>query len=462
MDTLRQSSILANTVTKFHNIRNTTTNIYGRRSYLASGEYQYLDENDKPYLIKFKTIRPDTSGQTISDGEIPEKDNFKFNDYFSFAGQVHLQASQQFLTFDGGTKIVHNCNRIGKSYLKFTGEINPKEILIPIPKKAIDMRGAAVGTGLFYNPDSTAVFASFLSLQGTRSSKEVIEADGLLTYDKESQQYEISNKEKLEEMSLPGNYVSLNTTNCVINSEGSYNLSSDLGQVKLKCVGNGVYNAVNDSVSFNLMMIFDFFFDNGSLKKMAKDLELYKGSLSPTPLEGDLFNHGTIELLGKERGDRALSELNLYGSYKKFPDELEKSLVLNDVKMTYNSRAKGYLSQGMIGVGNILKTELFVSMNGVVQIKKQRGNDVLDIYLEPDGNTWYYFNFYRGTMLAVSNNNDFNKGLEELKPKAKKMDVEKGPSYRFDLTNKKKKDQFLMNLKRIGAYGNEEEKKEED
>lgn len=458
MDTLKKSTILANTVTKFHTIRNVTANIYGRRNYLASGEYQYLDENDKPYLILFKTIKPDTSGQTISEGEIPEKDNFKFNDYFSFAGHVYLQATQQFLTFDGGTKIVHNCNKIGKSYLKFTGEINPKEILIPIPKKALDMRGAAVGTGLFYNPDSNAVFASFLSLQGARSSRDVIEADGLLTFDKENQQYEISNKEKLEEMSLPGNYVSLNTSNCVINSEGSYNISTDLGQVKLKCVGNGRYNAVNDSVSFNLMMIFDFYFDNGSLKKMAKDFELYLGSLNPTPFEGDLFNHGTIEILGKERGDRALSELNLYGSYKRFPDELEKSLVLSDVKLTYNERAKAYLSTGMIGVGNILKTEIFRYMNGVVQIKKQRGNDVLDIYLEADGNTWYYFTYTRGTMLAVSNNNEFNKGLEELKSKSKKMDVEKGPSYRFDLTNKKKKDLFISKLKQIGAFGNEEEK----
>ncbi len=462
MDTLKQSTILANTVTKFHTIRNVTANIFGRRNYLASGEYQYLDENDKPYLILFKTIKPDTSGQTISEGEIPERDNFKFNDHFSFAGRVYLQATQQFLTFDGGTKIVHNCNKIGKSYLKFTGEINPKEILIPIPKKALDMRGAAVGTGLFYNPDSNAVFASFLSLQGTRSSRDVIEADGLLTYDKETQQYEISNKEKLEEMSLPGNYVSLNTGNCVINSEGNYNISTDLGQVKLKCVGNGVYDAVRDSVAFNLMMVFDFFFDNSSLKKMSKDFELYLGSLSPTPFEGDLFNHGTIEILGKERGDRALSELNLYGSYKRFPDELEKSLVLSDVKLTYNTRAKAYLSTGMIGVGNILKTEIFRYMNGVVQIKKQRGNDVLDIYLEADANTWYYFTYTRGTMLAVSNNNEFNKGLEELKSKSKKMDVEKGPSYRFDLTNKKKKDIFIAKLKQIGAFGNEEEKKEKE
>lgn len=462
IDTLRESSILANTVTKYHTIRNTTANIYTRHSYLASGEYQYLDENDKPYLIHFETIKPDTSGQTISEGEIPEKENFKFNDYFSFAGKVYLQATQEFLTFDGGTRIVHNCNRIGKSYLRFTGMINPKEIQIPIPKKALDMRGLAVGTGLFYNPDSNAVFASFISLQGARSSKDVIEADGILTYDRENRQYEISNKEKLEEMSLPGNYVSLSTENCIVNSEGSYNISTELGQIKLRSVGNAIYNSVSDSVGFNLMMVVDFYFDNGALRKMGKDLELYLGSLEPTPFEGDLFNHGIIELLGKERGDRALSELNLYGSYKKFPDELEKSLVLNDVKLIYNPRAKAYLSVGKLGVGNVLKSEIFRYMDGIVQIKKQRGGDQIDIYLEADPNTWYYFTYNRGTMLAVSSNDQFNKDLQEMKPKNKKMDVTKGPSYRFDATNKKKKDQFITKMKQLGAMGSDEEREEEE
>ena len=462
MDTLKKSNILANTVTKFHNIRNATTNIYGRRSYLSSGEYQYLDENDKPYLIYFKTIKPDTSGQTISEGEIPEKENFKFNDHFSFAGKVYLQATQQFLTFDGGTKIVHSCSKIGKSYLKFTGEINPKEILIPIPKKAVDMNNAQVGTGLFYNADTNMVYSTFLSLQGARSSKDVIEADGVLSFDKETKVYEISNKEKLAEKSLPGNYVSLNTENCIISTEGSYNLSTDLGQIKLKAVGNAVHSTINDSVSFNLMLVFDFFFDNGPIKKMAKDLEVFLGTLNPTPFEGDLLNHGLIEILGKERGDRALSELNLYGKYKKFPDELDKPIVLNDVKMTYNKRAKAYLSQGDIGVGNILKTEIFRYMKGIVQIKKQRGNDILDIYIEADGNTWYYFNFFKGKMLAVSSNEAFNTEVKDMKSKNKKMEVDKGPSYSFDIGNKNKKDQFLTKLKQIGAYGNEGDGKKEE
>lgn len=464
LDTLENSTIIANTVTKYHTIRNVTAQIFGRRSFLASGEYQYIDENDKPYLIFFQKITPDTAGQTISEGAIPERDNFKFNDYFSFAGRVYLRASSEFLIFDGGTRIVHNCNSIGKSYLKFRGEINPRDIQIPIPEKAVSMTGEAVGTGIFFNPDSNSVYPSFITLQSSRSAREVIQAYGSLTYDKENKQYEISNDAKLQEMSLPGNYVSINTENCLINTEGAYNISSDLGQFKIRSVGNAACNPLKDSLAFNLMMVLDFFFDEGLMKKMAKDLELSGGALEATSFEGDLFNHGLIELLGKEKGDKALSDLNLYGNYKKFPAELEKSIVLNDVKLSYNTTAKAYLSSGNIGIGNILKTEIFryLNSNSIMQIKKVKGGDQFDLYLEADPNTWYYFTFNRGTMLAYSSNDSWNKELNELKPKSKKMEIEKGPSYRFDATNKKKKEAFLAKMKQMGVMGSDEKKEEEE
>ncbi|MDI9341452.1 MAG: hypothetical protein QM534_12855 [Sediminibacterium sp.] len=461
VDTLKDASILANTVTKYHNIRNVTANIYGRRSYLAKGEYQYLDENNNPYIINFEKIKPDTTGQTISEGVISEKANFKFNDYFSFAGKVYLLASQQFLIFDGGTKIVHACNKFSKSYLLFSGEIDPKNIYIPIPKNAIDVAGNAVGSGIIYNPDTNMVYSAFISPRGARSAKDVIVGDGVLTFDKESNEYQISNREKLDQMALPGNYVSLNVNSCDVFAEGSFDVGADFGQVKLKTVGNAIHKTQSDSAFFNFMMTIDFFFDNGAIKKMAKDAELFMGQLTPTPFEGDLFSHGLIEILGKDRGDRALSELNLYGNYKRFPDEFEKVLVFNDVKMNYNKKARAFLSEGMIGLGNIQKTEIFRYVKGFIQMKKQRaGGDVLDIYLEFDPTTWYYFTYYKGTMLAVSSNNAFNNDIKELKGKNKKQDVDKGPSFRFDLANPKKKDDFLRKLKQIGAIG--EEKKTED
>lgn len=445
MDTLEKAKITANTVTKYHTIRNVTANIFARRSYVATGDYQYLDENDNAFNIHFNTIKPDTAYQTIAEGSISEKDKFKFNDYFSFAGKVRLEANNQYLFFDGGTQIVHGCKRIKKAYLKFNGEINPKDILIPIPKDAVDMNGKPVVNAIMYSLDTTAVYSGFLSLRNARSDKEIVNADGFLTFDTEKKEYQISNKEKLVEQSLPGNYLSLNTENCNIYGEGKFELGADLGQVEVKTVGNATHY-LNDSVDINLLMTINFFFENKAIKAMSKDLQVYANSAPATDFGADLYTKGLAELVGKERADRLISELNLYGEIKKFPDELEKTMFFNKVNMKYNVSKKAFISDGPIGVGSILKNEINREFPGVIKIEKTRNKkDKIFIYLAPDPNTWYFFEYVNGNMKAVSSNKEFNNIIKELKPKNRKQDVEKGPSFSFSIGSEKSKDNFVRN-----------------
>jgi hypothetical protein len=457
IDTLRNAVLTANTVTKYHTVRNVKANIFGRKNYLAQGDYTYLDENDKPYNIRLARIYPDTTGQTVSEGSIPEKENFKFNDYFSFAGKVYLKASNQFLTYVGGTRIVHSC-KIGKSYLAFEGEINPKEILIPIPKTPKDMTGTPVACGIIYSPDSNSVYSSFLSQRFSgKNDKDVLMVDGFLGFDRETKQYRISNKEKLVETSLPGNYLSLGTTDCQVYGEGKLDIGADFGQMKVTTVGNVQQNTINDSTKFDLMVVLDFFFDKSALKKMAGDFELLFNSLAPTDFSRKTFEKGMIEILGKERGDKALSELNLYGNYKRFPDEIEKTMFLSDVQMVYNPKLKSFVSVGDIGVANIMKNEIYRYSPGIIQIKKQKNGDLIDIYLEPDATTWYYFSYFRGVMVAVSSNQEFNKIITELKSKDRKLEVKDGPSYQFNPCSPTKKDQFVKKIKQAMGEKDDEE-----
>lgn len=447
MDTLKNAIILANTVTKYHNIRNVRANIYGRKSYLAKGEYTYFDENNSPYYIKFAKIEPDTSGQTISEGVIPDSANFKFNPYFSFAGKVKLFASNEFLTFDGGTKIIHNCGRVGKSYLKFTGEINPKEIFIPIAKELKDVNDKDVGTGIVFNNDSAKVYSSFISPMSARKDKDVISADGFMYFDKTAGEYRISSKEKLIETSLPGNYMSLNVNTCTVYGEGKLDVGTDLGQVKVNMAGSASHYTVNDSSSFEIMMTLDFFFEDKALKKMFQDMEVYLNDFAPVEFDQPFYEKGLREILGKEKADKAITDLNLNGGFKKFPDELDKSMFLCDVKMRYDKSSKSFLSDGKIGVGNIYKNELNRYVPGIIQLKKQKSGDILTVYFELDQSTWYYFTYYKGVMSAVSSNQEFNNILKEVSAKKRKMDVDKGPSYQYTTTNPAKKDQFLKKLK---------------
>lgn len=437
IDTLKNARMITNTVTHYHSITKIKASIYGRRNYLANGDYTYLDENNAPYKIHFATIKPDTAGQTVSEGFIPEKDNFRFNDYFSFAGKVSLFATSQFLFFEGGTKIVHNCNRIGKSYLQFSGEINPKIIYIPIPKLPKDVNGLPAVNAIMYSPDTSGVYSGFATLKTGKNDKEIISSEGFLTFDKTSGEYRISNKEKLIEINLPGNFLSLNTSSCTVYGEGKFNIGADLGQVQTVTVGSAQHFSINDSAAIKLMMTINFFFEDKALKKMASDIEVFLNTLRATDFSKNSYNKGLTELMGKEKADKAIAELQLNGKFRRFPDSLEKSFFFNDLTFNYDAKSKSFGTSGELGLGNILKTEINRYVPGLIKIDKLKsGGDRMHIYIELDDATWYYFEYFKNVMKVVSSNEEFNTIIKEIKSKNKKQKIEKGTPFQFTTANK--------------------------
>jgi len=451
IDTLINSTILANTVTKYHTIRKVTANIYGRKNYLARGDYEYLDENNKPYLISFNTIKPDTSGQTISEGVISEESKFQFNDYFSFAGKVYLFASNKFLTYSGGTRIVHSCQKIGKAYLKFNGEIDPKEILIPLPANTTDMNGQPLGSAIIYGQDSNLVYSSFVSVRGGKKDVDIITADGFLGYDKTTAEYRITNKEKFVEQSLPGNYLSLNTNDCKVYAEGKMQLADDFGQVNFNTFGISTHSTINDSVTFELMSTIDFFFDKGALKKMYKDFEVFSSNLTSIDFNNKVFTKGITEILGKEKGDKTIADLNLNGTIKRFPDEFEKTFMITNTKMKYDKALRGFISVDKIGLGSINKNEFYKQVPGYLFVQRKKGGDNFTLYFELDPQTWYYFSFFKGVMSVVSSNAEFNNVIKELKTKDRKQDVKSGPGFQFTTCSPEKRKAFLRKLNQTAS-----------
>jgi len=271
----------------------------------------------------------------------------------------------------------------------------------------------------------------------------MLTAEGFIFYDKASYEYRISNKEKLVEQSLPGNYLSLNTRNyCKVYGEGSINFGNNFGQVNVGAYGNSTYLFREDSSLFNMIMFFDFFFNDNAMEAMEKNFSIFQG-LTAVDYSRPVFEKGMREMLGKTEADKLISQLNLYGSYKKLPDELKKTFFLTDVKMAWNKNTNSFRSVGQIGVGNINKSQINKMVDGQIEIIKKRGGDIINIYLALDDNVWYYFNYNRGTMLAVSSNEDFNNALKDLKPDKRNKEVKGLPDYYFNLCLPSKKTQFL-------------------
>jgi hypothetical protein len=151
--------------------------------------------------------------------------------------------------------------------------------------------------------------------------------------------------------------------------------------------------------------------------------------------------------MGKEKADKAVADLQVNGEFRRFPDELEKSFFFNDLTFVYDGKSKAFITKGNLGLGNILKKEINRYIPGIIKIEKLRsGGDRLYIYIEMDANTWYYFEYFKGVMKAVSSNEEFNNIIKELKSKKRKQDVDKGPSFQYTSANKTAASSFVRKV----------------
>jgi hypothetical protein len=449
MKTFSNAKIVANSITAYHTVYKANANLFGRKSYAASGYYDYVDEMKNKQPIYLANIRVDTTYQTIAEATILDSAHFMLSPNYEFKGKVNLASNNQFMVFTGSTKVTQTCPALGngKTWFNFSAQINPEKILIPVTDKLVDDRDKDISAAIMVAADTSGIYTSFFTKKIHKNDQEVISATGFLFYDKPTKEYRITSKEKLNEPTLTGNYLSLKSDACTVYGEGKMGgLGLDLGQVKIDAVGNASHDLKTDSASFNMMMALDFFFDNSALDKMS---ELISNTTSLTGVTvGATFEKGLHELLDKEKADKLIADVSLYGKFKKFPDELDHTIFLTDVHAQWDKKNNAYVSTGAIGIGFIHKNQVNKYVSGKIALSKKRTGDILDIYLEVDKNNWYYFRYTKGLLTAVSGDPAFNKIVQELKADKRTQKGERGQTpYEFSIGSEQQKNLFQRKFK---------------
>lgn len=440
--TLTNAQIIANSVSRYHKIYNATINIGGRYKYQGSGSYDYVDETKKSQGIYFSDIHVDSTRQTTAKGTLIASDNFTLSPQYDYKGDVLLYASKNNLTFDGSGRLNYNCEMIPRSWFRFRGEIDPNDIYIPIDSVLRNDEKNPIVASIMMKNDSAHFYPRFIGSAKKYSDVELVHPFGFLYFDKTIQQYKISNIAKINEISLPGNYVSLNISNCNLYAAGIMNFGVDFGVVRMKPVGHANYYTQKDSTVIEGMLLLDFFFSSGAMDNMAKQIKKDE-NLSGVKPDRVVFERGLQEYVGKELADKLISQLNLYGEYKKFPDSLNKTLFISDVKFRWDKKSKSYKSFGKIGIGNIYKEELNKYVDGQIEIIKKRSGDILHINLQLDDATWYYFSYTHDFMYALSSADDFNKAIRDAKSDKRKYKYGKGKTFSYQLSSVKKRNDFI-------------------
>ncbi|MCH2214674.1 MAG: hypothetical protein MK086_05835 [Flavobacteriales bacterium] len=443
MDELVNASILANYVTQYHTINDAQVKINSRSDYKASGNYAYVDENKQERLITFESIGVDTSLQTVGAGKVLSIDEFFLSPHFEFQGNINLKSNDKFLTFDGSTRIIHDCERLSKNWMKFESTIDPNNVLIPVDTALTDDRGKLVEIGLMAEKDPYIVYGTFLSEKRDEQNESIVTSRGFLKFNKQDQAYEVANTDKLNQKTLPGNYVSLKVGSCAVTGLGQLNLGDKLGQFGLDSYGELNYDPVEDKVAINSSVALDFYFSDAALEAMVKYLTSVS-DLKPVDFTRSRYDYAIREIMGLEKSDKIISELSLSGNIKKLPEDLKKTIFISDVKMVWDPIMESFISEGDIGIGAFGKNQFFRTIPGKFVVEKKASGDVVHLYLEVDDANWYYFTYKRGVLQTYSSDKAFNGILlEEKEDKRKQAGEKKEDNYMYMLGSKSKRSIFL-------------------
>ena len=441
--TLTNSRINANNDLKYHDIYNANVNIISRKKFTATGDYDYEDELGKVQKISFTSVSQDTAGNTVATGEIAETQEFKLSQQFEFKGKVMLSAPRKNLNFDGGVRIVHACPRLNRSWLKFKAEIDPMLIEIPVDSFPKSTENEKLLAGIVLVKDSTHVYPAFLTQKQKPADQELIRSRGFLRFDKASQEYKMTTREKFDNNDLPDDYVAMKQSNCDIYGEGNINLGVDLGQVKVQSAGNASHSISEDKTEFNVTIGVDFFLAPELIKSIEETIAATSGLQSTDQSSGD-YRKSLINLIGPDHAGKIFKEISSGGGIKKIPDELNKTFVFSNVKLIWDTKTRSFVSEGWLPLSNIGKTPISKVIKGKIELVKKRGGDILNLYIELESQKWFFFNYSRNIMYVIGGDETFNKTIREMDIKQRELKVENnGAPYQFMIGTEKRKRDFL-------------------
>ena len=417
METLKNAVLYTNDVSKYYKIYDAEIEVNTRHDYIASGTYDYVDENEQVQNIYFSKLQPDTTDQTFGIATIDQDKNFKLGPKYDFYGEVHLASTNPNLEFSGVTKINHSCKNIPQEWVEFTANIDPNNILIPVVKDTVSKEDDPdrIFSGMVFNTtDSVSLYGSFLGKKSNSSHLSMLNATGYLTYNNQRKEYQLSNKDKLTEYKLPGTYASINTESCRIKADGPFEIGVELDQLVLEPAGEIKFNPKNWSTDLKTSTIIRFPFSEQALDKLSKTI-LEFPDLRILDASNSYYEKALRELVGIDMADKMVSELTINGKIKKYPEKLEAPFYFGDVRFRWDPNKKAYVSYGDLGIANINKRQVMKYVKGkIVVSKRMTGNDIT-IYLQLDDKNYYYFNYKRGLMQVYSSNEEFNTIISETK-----------------------------------------------
>ncbi len=458
IDLLKNSTLLADTATRYHLVYNADIMLQGGEKYDAKGYIDYVGEDSTRQKIYLAEIAPDRKGRTVGTGTIKGEENFRLNSAFGFEGDVRMEADTQYLYFHGGIKLMRHCVDAEKvAALAFESYLNPNEIRIPVPELPVDYKGKRITASLLFEKTDLMPRTAFLT-KDLAADNELMTAHGFLTYNSQSKEYMIASDEKLsnpDEVIEP--FLALNIETCTMRGEGPVDFQVKDIIVKPFCYGILEINDKQlDQMTLNTLFGLSFPLDEKVQKALyqfiSEDLRL-----APSSADKEVVRRAMVHYMGAEDGNAEYAGYVGNNFYSTMPKEFVNTLLLEGIDWKY-APGIGYYYDGLAGLAAIGEQQLHLNVRVKTQLYRRGQGTYLTIYLQCANDHWYYFNyeFNSQQMIIHSSVGQWVDMIKALSPddRTTKGGIGHG-DYRYRIgTSRTEVPNFLMRMENL-ATGND-------
>lgn len=464
MDPLKNATIVAPYITKYHTFVNADISITSRKKYEGKADYPYYDRDSTKTIIEMASIRYANS-VSQAEGEISQKDNFKLSKEFDYFGKVRVVSATPGLYCDGSTRINHQCTNYDRSWMAFKDTIVAKNIQIPISERPVNDAGRRMAVGFLWKNssamDSVKVYPAFLSKIQGEDDPIVFNSFGYVQYNPVSATFQIASKNRLNDPLLNEDILTLYTESCALTGVGKIDLGVNFGEVSVKGFGTIKYENESKKINSDLTLTLKFpmqkdVFENigNSLRSLEeqKNADLKSKKVNFSQFAPFMLTNEKMNDLFKDYEEDKL---------KKLPEGLDQSLVLTGCRFEYKQfkskanetgYARGWVTVPLEGAtttdqeGDEVKaknTLIFIGMEGKPILKEVTGNVVISQTNLGQSNQGFLMNFKTaagkeyvldygmnkkdGKLLLFSNETTLKTLIEEMKP-----DKRKGKNFMFE------------------------------
>ncbi|PRY07871.1 hypothetical protein CLV24_12261 [Pontibacter ummariensis] len=418
IQTLRNARVLADSSQQFHKLNKGNIDVLSRMAFKGSAIHNFLNAASDSFGLQFENFiygNPQEKKKpvyTFATANIKEENAFYIFPRILYRGKITMQAPEKYMDFDGELKLNFTGDPADSGWFPYKKDtLDPENVRIPILKaKAAD--GTALHTGLHMAADSGKLYNTFVSKKLAEDDLDLFLVDGLLSYDKSKGEFKIGQEARAYGDSYEGSLMQYNEASNTVHFEGRLNLLKPTKNFSIDASGSGDANVDSSRYSLDTFLAFDLEVPGKALDAMAAALQgSGLGSIDAMGHNQEALHYKLAEFIG-DRGVRDYIERSAM-AYVPLPEvsrSLVRSLILDQVNLRWSNEQNAWYSVGSISLASILKNDINAKMDGYLELRQDmNGDPAVNLYLQADPYTWYYFSFFENGLTLASSDDNFNK-----------------------------------------------------